>query len=151
MLIGCLCSSVYILSADRFTKRENPLLIGVVQMIFTALFGFILWIFEEPTTFMSVNYTKELLSSIFILAFFTKAYAYIILMFSQKYSNPMSVTIISSTEPVVTLMLAVLIPVAFGSKESLSIFSLLGALAITFGAIVAGTSFIKAKKNGNKP
>jgi len=100
---------------------------------------------------MSVNYTKELLSSIFILAFFTKAYAYIILMFSQKYSNPISVTIISSTEPVVTLMLAILIPAAFGAKESLNIFSLLGALAIALGAVVAGSSFIKAKKNDNKP
>jgi len=151
MLIGCLCSSVYIISADRFTKQESPLLIGVVQMIFTALFGFVLWLIEEPTTFMSVNYTKELLSSIFILAFFTKAYAYIILMFSQKYSNPISVTIISSTEPVVTLMLAILIPAAFGAKESLNIFSLLGALAIALGAVVAGSSFIKAKKNDNKP
>jgi len=66
MMLGCVTSAFYIISADRFTKRENPLLIGVVQMIITALTGFVLWMFEEPTTFLSVNYTRELLSSIFI-------------------------------------------------------------------------------------
>jgi len=146
MMLGCITSAVYIISADRFTKQENPLLIGVVQMIITALTGFILWTFETPTTFFSVDYTRELLSSIFILAFFTKAYAYIVLMFSQKYADPMSVTIIASTEPVVTLTLAVLIPAAYGAGEAFNIFSLLGALTIALGAVVAGSGLIKIRK-----
>jgi len=145
-MLGCLCSAVYIISADRFTKSENPLLIGVVQMVFTAIFGFALWLFEEPTTFLSVNYTKELLSSIFILAFFTKAYAYILLMFSQKYADPMRVTIIAATEPVVTLMLAVLLPSAYGASEKFNIFSLFGAVVIAIGAVVAGSDFMKSRK-----
>jgi drug/metabolite transporter (DMT)-like permease len=147
MLLACLCSAVYIIAADRFTKKEDPLLIGVVQMIFTSITGFIMWTIETPTTFFSVNYTNELLSSIFILAFFTKAYAYIILMFSQKYTDPISVTIIASTEPVVTLMLAVLIPSAFGVSESLSYFSLIGAVIIAFGAVIAGSNYLKSKKS----
>ena len=150
MLLACLTSALYIISADLFTKQENPLLIGVVQMIFTALSGFVLWLFEEPTTFLSVDYTKELLSSIFILAFFTKAYAYIILMFSQKYADPIRVTIIASTEPVVTLMLAVLIPAAYGASEKLSAFSLCGALIIAVGAVVAGSNFIRSRRTGGE-
>jgi len=149
-LLACLCSALYIIAADRFTKQEDPLLIGIVQMIFTALSGFILWTVETPTTFLSVNYTNELLSSIFILAFFTKAYAYIMLMFSQKYSDPISVTIIASTEPVVTLFLAVLIPAAYGSGENLSYFALGGAVMIAAGAVVAGSSFIKRRKKAEK-
>jgi len=146
MLLACLASAVYIIAADRFAKRENPLLIGVVQIIFTALFGFALWLFEDPATFLNVAYTRELLSSIFILAFFTKAYAYIVLMFSQKYADPIRVTIISSTEPVVTLLLAVLIPAAYGAGETLNIFSLCGAVIIVFGAVVAGSNFKREAK-----
>jgi len=145
VLLSCLCSSVYIIAADRFTKREDPLLIGIMQMVFTALSGFVLWLFENPATFASVGYTKELLSSVFILAFFTKAYAYIALMFSQKYADPFRVTIIASTEPVVTLMLAAMIPVAYSSREKLTVSSLAGAVIIAAGAVVAGTSFIKRK------
>lgn len=146
MLLGCLSSAFYIIAACRFAKEENPLLIGIVQMIFTASFGFVLWLFENPATFFSVNYTRELLSSIFILAFFSKAYAYIILMFSQKYSTPINVTIIASTEPIVTLLLAVMIPAAFGGVETLSFFSLFGAIIIAVGAVVAGTSFLQGAK-----
>jgi drug/metabolite transporter (DMT)-like permease len=146
MFMGCISSGIYIISADRFAKRENPLLIGVVQMVITAFTGFALWTFETPTTFLSVDYTRELLSSIFILAFFTKAYAYVVLMFSQKYADPMSVTIIASTEPVVTLTLAVLIPAAYGAGEAFSVFSLFGALTITFGAVVAGSGFLRIRK-----
>ena len=146
MLLACLASAGYIIAADKFTKQEDPLLIGIVQMICTAVSGFVLWTIEEPTTFFSVNYTNSLLSSIFILAFFAKAYAYIVLMFSQKYADPMSVTIIASTEPVVTLLLALMIPAAYGSPETFSMFSLAGAVIIALGAVVAGSNFIKPKK-----
>ena len=146
MFLACLACSGYIIAADKFAKQEDPLLIGIVQMICTAVSGFVLWTIEEPTTFFSVNYTNSLLSSIFILAFFTKAYAYIVLMFSQKYADPMSVTIIASTEPVVTLFLALMIPKAYSSAETFSIFSLVGALIIAFGAVVAGSNFIKPVK-----
>jgi len=146
MLFGCMAMAVYIIAADRFTKKEDPLLIGVAQMIFTAVIGFILWLIENPRTFLTVNYTNELLSSIFILAFFTKAYAYIMLMFSQKYADPIRVTIVSSTEPVVTLILAVLIPSAYGANEKLNAFSVCGAVVIAIGAVVAGTNFLSRNK-----
>ena len=149
MLVSCFCAAVYIIAADRYTKRENPLLIGVLQMVFTALLGFVLWLLENPRTFFTINYTNELLSSIFIMAFFTKAYAYIVLMFSQKYADPMSVTVIAATEPVVTLFLAVLIPVAYGNQETLNIFSLCGAMMITAGAVIAGTNFLHSRKRAD--
>jgi drug/metabolite transporter (DMT)-like permease len=145
MLLACLCSAVYIILACRFAKQENPLLIGIVKMFFTAISGYLLWLFENPATFFSIVYTNELLSSIFILAFFTKAYAYIIPMFSQKYASPINVTIIASTEPIVTLLLAVLLPVAFGGTETLSVFSMTGAMIIAFGAVIAGTDFLQSR------
>ena len=106
MIVACLFMAVYTISADYFTKSTDPLLLGVTQMCFTAIIGFLLWLMEEPQTFASIEYTRELLSSVFILAFFAKAYAYIMLMYSQRYTSPVSVTIIASTEPIVTLILA---------------------------------------------
>ena len=79
--------------------------------------------------------------------FFAKAYAYIImLMYSQRYTSPVSVTIIASTEPIVTLILALLIPASFGAKEVFHLESLLGAMFIMAGAIVAGTNFLDKRK-----
>jgi len=121
MLAACLTTSIYTIAIDRFTKDSDPLLLGIGQMFFSAIFG------------------------IFLLAFFAKAYAYIMLMYSQKYANPINVTVIAATEPIITLLLASLIPSTFGSTEHFSMLKLAGAFLIAIGAICAGTNFLERK------
>lgn len=147
MLLSAAVTSVYTIAADRITKEEDPLLLSVLQMWVTAIMGFVMWFIEEPTTFASLEYTNEMLSSVFILAFFGKAYAYVALMYSQKYSDPINVTIIASTEPIVTLVLAVLIPTAF--EEHFTAAAVFGAAVIMVGAIISGTDFL-SRKGGEK-
>lgn len=143
MMTACIFMSVYIIIVDNFTKKFDPLLLGVGQMLFTAIIAFVLWSIEEPRTFLTLDYTNEMLANIFLLAFFARAYAYIMLMYAQKYANPISVTVIASTEPVVTLVLAVLIPNAYGLTESFTLIKLYGAGFIVIGAICAGTNFLE--------
>lgn len=143
MFLSAVASSVYTIAVDKVTKEEDPLVLGILQMWISCLFSYILWFIEDPGTFANVDYSNEMLSSIFILAFFAKAYAYVALMYSQKYSDPIRVTIIASTEPVVTLVLAVLIPSAF--SERLTATSAVGAIIIMIGAIISGTNFLSGK------
>lgn len=150
MLLSAVTASLYTIAADKIAKEEDPLLLSVLQMWETAIMGFVIWRIEEPRTFAAIEYTNEMLSSVFILAFFGKAYAYAALMYSQKYSDPISVTIIASTEPIVTLILAVLIPTAF--EESFTSSSVSGAAVIMAGAIISGTDFLsrKIRKGGKR-
>lgn len=143
MFLSAVASSVYTIAVDKVTKEEDPLVLSILQMWISCLFSYILWFIEDPGTFANVDYSNEMLSSIFILAFFAKAYAYVALMYSQKYSDPIRVTIIASTEPVVTLVLAVLIPSAF--SERLTATSAVGAIIIMIGAIISGTNFLSGK------
>jgi drug/metabolite transporter (DMT)-like permease len=147
MMAGCLFMAVYIITVDDFTKKSDPLLLGIGQMFFTALIGYGLWLIEEPRTFFSIVYTNEILANIFILAFFAKAYAYIMLMYTQKYASPLTVTIMASTEPVVTMVLALLIPNTFGKTEVLTMSNVFGASFILVGAIFAGTNFLSRKNS----
>lgn len=146
MAAGCIFMAAYILCADHFTKTSDPLMLGIGQMFFTAVISFILWFIENPRTFFSISYTNEILANIFMLAFFAKAYAYIMLMYSQKYASPISVTVIASTEPVVTMILALLIPNTFGQTETFTVAKAAGAAFIVAGAIFAGTSFLSKSK-----
>jgi drug/metabolite transporter (DMT)-like permease len=146
MLLSAVVASLYTIVADRITKQEDPLLLSVLQMWITAILGLFMWFHEAPGTFATLEYTNEMLSSIFILAFFSKAYAYVALMYSQKFSDPISVTIIGSTEPIVTLVLAVLIPTAF--EEHFTSAAVFGAAVIMVGAIVSGTNFLSQKGGG---
>ncbi|MGN0683516.1 MAG: DMT family transporter [Oscillospiraceae bacterium] len=140
MLLSAVVTSVYTIAADKIAKEEDPLLLSVMQMWGTAILGFVMWFIEEPKTFAALEYTNEMLSSIFILAFFGKAYAYVALMYSQKYSNPINVTIIASTEPIVTLVLAVMIPSVF--EEEFTTAAIFGTAVIMVGAIISGTDFL---------
>lgn len=146
MLGACALMSVYTVVAAEFTKKSDPLLLSVLQICFSALIGFVLWFMEDQATFAHIAWSKRMLSSIFILAFFSKAYAYIMLMYAEKYADAISVTIIASLEPVVTLVLALLIPNAAGQTESFSGRALAGAVVIAVGAIVAGLDFLSKKK-----
>jgi drug/metabolite transporter (DMT)-like permease len=150
MTTGCVFMALYIIMVDNFTKKSDPLLLGIGQMFFSALLSFALWSGEEPRTFFAVVYTKELLANIFLLAFFAKAYAYIMLMYAQKYATPITVTVITSTEPVVTMVLALLIPNSFGQTELLSESKVIGAVVIAAGAICAGMDFLSRKNRPNQ-
>jgi drug/metabolite transporter (DMT)-like permease len=150
MVASSLIMAVYIITVDNFTKISNPLLLGVGQMFFTTFIGFVLWFIEQPKTFFTISYTNEILANIFLLAFFAKAYAYIMLMYSQKYASPISVTVMSSTEPVVTLVLVLLIPNTFGQTEVITIAQVVGAAFIVVGAICAGTTFLSRKGSSSQ-
>lgn len=147
MLASCFCSAIYTIAVDKYVKEEDPLLICIVQMIFSTVIGFFLWYMENPKTFTSIFYTRELLSNLFILAFFAKAYAYIVLMISQKYTDAVSVTIIAATEPVITLILSVLLPASYGGGQGTSPLAITGAVVIAVGAVVAGLHFLERKNH----
>lgn len=147
MLGACALMSLYTVVSSEFTKETNPLTLSVLQIVFSALIGWVLWFCEDPATFAHVTWSRGMLSSIFILAFFSKAYAYIMLMYAEKYADALSVAVIASMEPVVTLVLALLIPNAAGVTETFSLNAFLGALVITLGAITAGLHFLSPHKN----
>lgn len=141
MLLACLLASVYTIMADKFTKEENPLLMSALQMIMCGAISFILWYLEDPGAVFRLSYQPQTISSLLVLTLFSKVYAYIMLMYAQKYANPMDVTVIASTEPVVTLILAVLLPEAYGAGEAVRFGAFGGSMLIALGAVVAGITF----------
>ena len=146
VFLSCLMMSLYTVFASDYTQESDPLVLTVLQLCVTALIGLVLWLITDPGSFTTINWSLETISYIVIIAFFSKAYAYAMLMFSEKYCSPVTVTIIAATDPIVTLALAILIPSTQGNTELFSSKSLMGACIIALGAIVAGTNFLSRKK-----
>jgi len=147
VLLSCLMMSLYTVFAADYTKEADPLLLTTLQLCVTAVIGLILWVVTDPGSIMTINWSLETFSYIVIIAFFSKAYAYVMLMYSEKYCDAITVTVIAATDPVVTLILAILIPSTLGNTELFSTRSLLGAILIAIGAVVAGTNFLSARKD----
>ena len=138
--------SMYTVLATEYTKETDPSLLTVLQMLVSAVFGFALWMVTDPGSLFTIEWSQVTLSYIFLIAFFSKCYAYLMLMYADKYADAVSVTIVASTEPVVTLVAAVLLPESMGGVERFSAKTVTGAIIITLGAIVAGTNFLSKKK-----
>ena len=142
MLADCMCMSLYTVVANMYCKNDDAILLAVNQIIVMAVVAMIVWTIEEPGMIFKLNYTPTLASSLFVLAFFTKAYAYILLMYGEAYAEPVDVVIIFALEPVVTMFLAVCIPSAFGGvEENFSVMTLVGALLIAVGAVIAELNY----------
>ena len=146
MLASCAMMSVYTVVATFFTRESDPILLTILQLCITAVIAFGLWVITDPGSLMKIEWSKKAVSYILIIALFSKAYAYLMLMFAEKYADALSITIVASMEPVVTLILAIIIPASMGGRESFSATSMIGAAIITLGAIVAGTNFLSRKK-----
>ena len=146
VVISCVLMSLYIVLAQDYTREASPLLLTVLQLCFTALIGLMLCVVTDPGSVTKIEWSAETLSYILIIAFFSKAYAYAMLMYGEKYADAISVTVIASTEPIVTILLALIIPNAMGNTELFSVRSLLSACIIAVGAIVAGTDFLSGDK-----
>ncbi len=144
--ISCIMMSLYIVLAQDYTRVSSPLLLTVLQLCFTALIGLVLWVMADAGSFTTIEWSAQTISYILILAFFSKAYAYIMLMYGEKYADAISVTVIASTEPIVTILLALIIPNTSGNTELFSARSLLSACIIAVGAVVAGTDFLSKDK-----
>ncbi|MBP5291689.1 MAG: DMT family transporter [Lachnospiraceae bacterium] len=144
MLGDCICMSLYTVVANRFCQNDDPIILVVSQIVIMAVISFVIWTVQEPGMIFRLDYTKEFLASLFVLAIFTKAYAYVLLMYGEAYADPVDVVIIFALEPVVTLLLAVFIPEGFGGvEESFSVMTLIGAVIIGIGAVIGQTDIKK--------
>ncbi len=149
-LLSCVLMSMYTVLAADYTRKSDPLLLTVLQLWVTAVVGLALWLLTDFGSFGTINWSVETLSYIMIIALFSKAYAYVMLMYTEKYADAISVTVIAATEPIVTLGLAVLIPSTLSSAEIFTFRSLMGALIIAAGAVVAGTDSLSRGKDKTK-
>ena len=149
IFISCLMMSFYTVLAADFTQESDPLFLTILQLLISGLLGLVICLITEPGALRVTDWNLQTFSYIVIIAFFSKAYAYIMLMYAEKYADAIIVTIVAATDPVVTLFLALVIPSVAGNSELFSPKSLAGALIIALGAIVAGTTFLSRKEKGS--
>ncbi|MCR5127953.1 MAG: DMT family transporter [Lachnospiraceae bacterium] len=138
MLGDCLCMSFYTVVSNRYCQEDDPIVLAVVQLAFMGLIAMIAWNIESPGMIFRLEYTRSFLSALFVLAIFSKAFAYIMLMYGEKYGDPINVVLIFALEPVVTLILSVTIPESFGGvEETFRMTALIGAILIVIGSSIA--------------
>ena len=139
MALDGVLMAFYNVFSNRFCEKDDPVILAAVQLLFMAVVSLILWYREDPAVFFGVAWTTELISSVLVLGIFSKAYAYIALMYGERYADPIDVVVIFALEPVITMVFAAFFPDEFGGAEAaITRTGLVCAAVIVVGSIIAG-------------
>jgi Predicted permease, DMT superfamily len=102
-ILGALSNAVYFLLADRFTKRSDPVTLGVWQMGMTGILAFLIsLIFETP----HLPSTPSSWMSVLGLGILCSAAGYMLQNIAQKYTLSTHAGLIFTLEPVFAALFA---------------------------------------------
>ena len=139
MALDGVLMAFYNVFSNRFCEKDDPVILATVQLFFMALVSLCLWYREDPAVFFGVAWTRKLVSAVLVLGFFSKAFAYIVLMYGEHYADPIDVVVIFALEPIITMIFAACIPDSFGGAETaVTRNGLICAAVIIAGSIIAG-------------
>ena len=139
MALDGVLMAFYNVISNRFCREDDPIRLAVLQLVIMTLFPLILWYRADPRVFLGVPPVPELVISVLFLGFFSKAFAYVALMYGERYAHPIDVVVIFALEPVVTMLFAAVFPDEFGGSETaITVKGLICAVLIVSGSMIAG-------------
>lgn len=129
-LICAIAFSFYIIKVDIYSKKANPVLLTIVQIIFIACIAFVFALFMECPLVIPRGY--EVWQAIIFCAIPATAVTFTIQNYYQRFvTPPLRVAIIFSLEPVFAAIAAY-----FYLGEQMTCWGVLGAILIFFSMIV---------------
>lgn len=125
--------AVQIFMTGEVSKKYDFILLNTFLMLFTSLIALIVLLFntEIMTISQSLNHSTALVSILFVGTFPTSI-AYLMQIWSQKYTSPTKAAVILSTEAVFgTLMSVILL------GETLTVKIIIGCIVISCGVLIS--------------
>lgn len=100
--------AVHMIYIDRFTDRDDPILLSVVQLIFVALFS---WLAAPVMNggFPKEAFSAEIIQGMLYLGLLSSAAGFLLQIVGQKYISPSTTSLILSTEAVFGAFFSVLL------------------------------------------
>ena len=136
-LASALTYTAFILVTDVYSKDDDPLLLGIWQLGFTAAFAVACtFIFETPT----LPSTGPEWAAILGLAIVCSAFCFVVQPIAQAYTTPEHTALLFSLEPVSTAAFAFVF-----LHEVLNTRGMIGAALVLFGVLFASVQRSKSK------
>ncbi|PLT28650.1 DMT family transporter [Peribacillus deserti] len=132
-IIGAFFYAIHIIVVGQLAQKADTLTLGILQLGFAGLFGFIFaFIFETPVI---PNSTTSWVS-ILVLSIFCSAVGFILQVIAQKYTSPARTGLIFSLEPVFAALFGYLF-----AHEFMSISGYIGASLVLLSIIISTSKF----------
>jgi len=133
-----LCYAIHITLTGTFTKNENPIALGILQLGFAGLFALTCsFLFEHP----SIPTTLSSWIAILGLGVLCSAIGFICQAIAQRYTTPTHTGLIFATEPIFAALFAVLF-----LHELFTLKELIGSVIVVAGILIAQLDNFLLKK-----
>jgi drug/metabolite transporter (DMT)-like permease len=140
-LFAALFYAIYIIVLDRIAKKEDTLLISIIQLGVASFFGTIFMLcLEKP----SLPQTAEQWGAILGLGLICSAYGFVIQPIAQRYTSSEKIGLIFSLEPVFSAILSFIF-----LHEILDIKGYIGAVLIFSGVVFSQVKIQNLFHKGN--
>ena len=128
--------AIYILIVDYYSKKHDSLLLGTLQIGFTAIYALIFAVlFDGTPTLPRSDFS---LLCLIIMATFCTAFGFVAQVFAQKYTNTITTSLCFSLEPLSSAFFG-----HFVLSENMSIAGYIGGVLVLCSVIYA--AFIRNK------
>ena len=72
---GCVIRAFYIIKVNKYTRQFDPIVISALVCAVAAVISFGLWFANDKRTVASIEWTKQMIASLFIYSYFIVAFA----------------------------------------------------------------------------
>lgn len=136
MLSSCIIRAIFIIKLNDYAQEYEPVSLAAGITIMNACFAFVGWLFVQPTTFLALPWTPQLIALFVVYGYFIVAFATVINVFAQRHASAAHATIIYSTEILFSVVWATCLPSHLLTPVEITIPLVVGCLLVVLGNII---------------
>ena len=144
--IANIAFAAYIITAGNYAASSNPSILALGQMFFCFWGALILWIVEAIFfgADLKIPFDKDFWGSVIYISFFIRGLYGVIQIYAQRYTSPLNVSIIFSSEIIMTMFASPILTKLFNTEpEEINFTRVIGALIMVFGLLMTEIEFFK--------
>ena len=146
MIAGCILRAVYIIRLNDYAKKYDPVALSTLIAALVGIFSYVIWLFIQPATLAAIEWNAQIISSLFIYAYFVVTFAQTLNIFAQRRTTPASATVIYSLEIIFSLIWGMTMPPNLVTPVSPDVFMLIGVVFILLGNLTDVLDFSRIFK-----
>ncbi len=142
LIITDIIISLNVITIGKYAVGSNPTILAMGQLFFNTIFAFICFAIECKLKMKSISFPREPLfwGSVIFISFFLRGLYTIVQVYAQRYVSPINVSLIFSTEIIMTLFFSNAISKYFGfsaESESITFMKMVGVLMMLIGIFLS--------------
>lgn len=149
LVIADVFFAVYLLTAEKYAVSSNPSVLAMGQTFFSFLITALFWLGESLLLKKPLYLPSEpsFWGSVFFISFFIRGLYGIVQIYAQRYTSPLNVSLIFSTEIIMTMLVSPFLTRLLGTEpDRITPLRVIGALLMMAGILISDSGVTESLK-----